>query len=271
MDLPSGILSILALILIIAFSLLVTKIATVALIHTGMSRENARFQARSAFTGAGFTTTESEVVTKHPIRRRIIMVLILLGNAGLVTAIASLILGFVNPSFEGERWASAGVLLLGALVLIWAAYSQWLDRHLGRLISWALKRFTSIRPRDYARLMDIRGNYTVSTIDVAKGHWCEHKQLSELNLPDEGVLVLGIQRDDEYLGVPRGTYTVEAGDQLVVYGSNERLERLAKRSRSLEGKQAHKEESERFEEELGEQDAAAKETADEETAKSTDR
>lgn len=37
-------------------SLLITRIATNALSVTGLSRETARFQARSAFTGVGFTT-----------------------------------------------------------------------------------------------------------------------------------------------------------------------------------------------------------------------
>jgi Trk-type K+ transport system membrane component len=37
-------------------SLLITRIATIALSVTGLSRETARFQARSAFTGVGFTT-----------------------------------------------------------------------------------------------------------------------------------------------------------------------------------------------------------------------
>jgi hypothetical protein len=61
-----------------------------------MSRDSARFQARSAFSGSGFTTTESESVVSHPVRRRIIMLLMLLGNAGLVTMIATLLGGFVG-------------------------------------------------------------------------------------------------------------------------------------------------------------------------------
>lgn len=60
----------LTLILVIAVSMLVTKIATVALTHTGMSRENAKFQARSAFTGVGFTTNAAEKIVRHPVRRR---------------------------------------------------------------------------------------------------------------------------------------------------------------------------------------------------------
>jgi len=54
--------AILSLLLIVTLSVLVTRTAAVALTHTGLTRETARFQARSAFTGAGFTTMESEQV-----------------------------------------------------------------------------------------------------------------------------------------------------------------------------------------------------------------
>ncbi|MEL7419682.1 MAG: potassium transporter TrkA, partial [Cyanobacteria bacterium J06555_3] len=64
----------------ITLSLLITRIATEALTLTGLSRTSARFQARSAFTGTGFATSESEAIVKHPLRRRIIMWLMFLGN-----------------------------------------------------------------------------------------------------------------------------------------------------------------------------------------------
>jgi hypothetical protein len=57
----------------ISLSLLVTRIATEALALTGLSRTSASFQARSAFTGSGFTTQESEAVVQHPVRRRIVV------------------------------------------------------------------------------------------------------------------------------------------------------------------------------------------------------
>ena len=61
--------------IIVLISLIVTRIATVALIQTGLSRETARFQARSALTGTGFTTTESETIVNHPVRRRLVLTL----------------------------------------------------------------------------------------------------------------------------------------------------------------------------------------------------
>jgi hypothetical protein len=60
---------------VVLLTLLVTRIATVILVSTGISQESARFQARSALSGAGFTTNESETVVAHPLRRRGVFVL----------------------------------------------------------------------------------------------------------------------------------------------------------------------------------------------------
>lgn len=49
---------IISLLIVVTLSILVTRVASKALMHTGLSRESARFQARSAFTGAGFTTSD---------------------------------------------------------------------------------------------------------------------------------------------------------------------------------------------------------------------
>jgi hypothetical protein len=58
-----------SLLVTIGLSLLVTRIASVALTMTGVSRDLAKFQARSAFTGVGFTTNEAEKVVARPVRR----------------------------------------------------------------------------------------------------------------------------------------------------------------------------------------------------------
>ena len=87
--------AIITLLAIVTISLLVNRIATVALVFTGVSKDLARFQARSAFTGSGFTTSESEMMMQHPVRRRIVMILMFAGSVGFVTILASGITGFV--------------------------------------------------------------------------------------------------------------------------------------------------------------------------------
>src|ERR687884_915149 len=95
---------------VLLVSLLVARVGTVALTLTGMSREASRFQARSAFFGVGFTTAEAEAVVGHPVRRRIIMWLILLGNAGVITTVGTLLISFAGG---GDHLTTVIVLVAG--------------------------------------------------------------------------------------------------------------------------------------------------------------
>lgn len=110
-----GIVGILAFLFVLGLSLVVTRIAAIALAHTGLSEETARFQARSAFTGTGFTTGEAENVVSHPVRRRIIMLLMVARSAGFVTIVISLILSFAE--LAGKTLRECQLLQEGATLL----------------------------------------------------------------------------------------------------------------------------------------------------------
>jgi hypothetical protein len=232
--------AIISLLLVVVISILVTRVATVALTHTGLSKEAARFQARSAFTGVGFTTSESEKVVGHPVRRRILLLLMLLGNAGIVTAMTSLILGFISAQSAGSVTLRI-VILLSGLVLLWTvASSQWLDQHLSKIISRALKRYTRLDVQDYASLLHLAGEYEVTELQVEPTDWLANEPLQDLKLRDEGVLVLGITREDRsYVGAPRGSTKILTGDTLILYGRATALERLDQRRRGRRGDREH--------------------------------
>jgi len=81
---------------VILMSFLIVRAAAIALMMTGMDEKRARFQALSSFSGTGFTTKEAEFVMNHPVRRRIITCLMILGNAGIVTGIVTATTFFVT-------------------------------------------------------------------------------------------------------------------------------------------------------------------------------
>ena len=92
----------------------------------------------------GFTTSESESVVGHPVRRRILLILMLLGNAGIITAISSLILTFINLGTSDSITIKLALLVSG-LALLWVVgISRRIDRHLSTVISWALDRYTRL-------------------------------------------------------------------------------------------------------------------------------
>lgn len=259
--------AILSLLFVITISVLITRVATVALTQTGLSRESARFQARSAFTGVGFTTNESEKVVGHPVRRRILLLLMLLGNAGIVTAMSSLILTFVDRGSATSLPLKVVLLVSGVVALYAVASSHWVDRHLSNVISWALERYTSLDVKDYANLLRLTGDYRVSELQVEDEDWLAHRTLTELALRDEGIVVLGIHRKDgTYLGAPRGATRVLPRDTMIVYGRISVLEQLDQRRKGYRGDIEHREAVAEQEEIVEEEEAADEDRADSATS-----
>jgi TrkA-C domain len=228
-----------SLLLIIAVSLVVTRVATVVLTATGLSREVARFQARSAFTGAGFTTSESEEIVGHPLRRRVVMGLMLLGNAGIVASVGSLMVGFTRGHSGNDELIKIGELATGLLAIVWISRSSIVDRRLNELIRLALHNWTDVETRDRADLLELADDYAVTELVVADGEWVASRTLADLSLRDEGIAVLGVTRGGVYTGTPKGDTCVEPGDTLVLYGLGEALAELDCRPAGAEGERRH--------------------------------
>ena len=241
--------AIVSLLITITIALLVTRIGAVALALTGLSQEVARFQARSAFTGVGFTTSESEKIVNHPVRRRILMILMFWGNIGIAAVIASTIASFAgpdqdNPTFEQlvEYWAPLLGVLIGGLCLLWIVFtSRYFDKAISHWVEYALLRWTNLDVRDYTSLLHLHNGYVVMELQVRKGDWIGGKDLSESSLSAEGVLVLGLTRGSgKYIGSPNGQTTIHIDDVLTLYGPVDRLEELDIRKQGHHGDRAHR-------------------------------
>jgi hypothetical protein len=237
-----GFVGVMALLTVLALSMIITRIATIALASTGLSREAARFQARSAFTGTGFTTSEAERVVDHPVRRRIINLLMILRSAGLVSILISLILSFAGTASKAEL-AHRLIWLVGGAGVLWGLVNvPVIDRLLSRGIAWALHRWTDLETRDYASLLKLSGDYTVMEMKVKRYDWLEGKRLSECRLEDEGLSIIGIYRKDgHYIGAPKGSTRVKDEDTLVIYGHTDRIRELDERCADTGGDDAHEE------------------------------
>jgi hypothetical protein len=234
------VIAIASLLVVVLISLIVTRVATVALTATGMSREMARFQARSAFTGTGFTTQEAESVVNHPVRRRIVMMLMLAGNAGLAAVVASLMLGFTRGGGAGAAGIRLGELIAGLALLLAAARSRLVDRWATPLIARLLSRWTDLDVRDYSGLLELSNGYRVLELAVQAGDWVANRTLAELELRDEGVVVLGVYRaGGAWVGAPGGGTRIRPGDTVVVYGKEATVCELDGRPRGDEGDEAH--------------------------------
>lgn len=231
--------AVLSLLIIVAITMLITRLAAMALVLTGMSYELACFQARSALTGVGFTTSESEAVVNHPVRRRIIMMLMLAGSISVPTVIAALGISLFT-TFQAERWWWPLLLLvIGLLTLGISGRSRWVNKRVNTLLGWGLKKWTDLDVRDYGSLLQLQNGFAVTEMLVEPGDWLDQKSLQEAALSREGVLILGIQKTNgTYVGAPGAADRIQAGDTLVLYGRIGLLRELDQR-RATFGDFAH--------------------------------
>jgi hypothetical protein len=247
--------------IILVFSVVITRFAAAVLIHTGLSQESARFQARSAFTGVGYTTAEAEHIVNHPVRRRIIMLLMLLGNAGIVSAISSLILTFINARQTSYEWLMRILVLAGGVGVIWLlSKSEHINRALSYVISIAIKRWTDIDVRDYAGLLHLRGDYKVVELAIKEGDWIAGRSLAELDLRKEGVVVLGVERKrGRFIGAPYGQTRIKPGDTMIIYGRDAVVKDLDRRCCGRSGDAAHLDAVAQYQKSLEEEERLEKE------------
>ena len=235
--------AVISLIVMLTVGLLITRVATVALNLTGMSLEHARFQARSAFTGTGFTTSEAEAVVSHPARRRIVMVLMLVSGAGAVSVLGALVLSFAGVDSTDNGLARAAVIISALLVLLGLSRNAVVDRVLRRGIERLLRRFVNLDVYDYTTLLHLRGQWRVAQLPVREDDWIASRALGELGLPEEGVAVLGVERSEgTWIGAPNLDLRLCTGDVVVLYGRANVLDDVACRIDGPDGEEA----SERF-------------------------
>jgi len=228
-----------ALLVIILLSVTCVRAGSLALAFTGLSVEVARFQARSAFLGVGFTTSESEKVTGHPVRRRIISTLMMIGYFGLGSGLVSVIT-VVTQSTEGELGRKLLVAITGITAIMALFGGKVFDPIIQRGVMKALGKNYGSLIHDYAELLRVDKGYSISNVQVNAGSWMDGRSLRELRLTDEGVLVLNVTRAGGVtLATPGPDTVLSEGDYLLCYGLEEDLLELAKRQAGHEGDASH--------------------------------
>jgi len=203
---------------VIFVSWIVVKIASVALMMTGLDAKRAQFQALSAFTGTGFTTRDAELVVADDRRRRIIMVLMVLGNAGLVGVVATLIASATYIKSLSRLPLSLSLLVLGILILFLVTRRKRLMRRWNGWIEKRLAKSQILKERLFEEVLHLAQGYGVAEIRVQEGSPLAGKSLATAALSEKKILVLAIERSGGSILAPTGKDIVLAGDRLICYG-----------------------------------------------------
>ena len=215
---------IIALLVITLVSLLAVRVGATALMMTGLSWDTASFQSYSAFFGVGFTTREAEMVVNHPVRRRIIRDLILAGNIGVTSALATLVASLMQHPDTAHPLLLVSMLIAVIVFMFYLFRVSWVQRAFDHVIQHALERIGLVRVLDYEMLLRIQSGYCVSEIEVLPDTPVVNKTLRESRPWDHGVVILAIKRDGNTIpGLPGPTEILRVGDLLTVYGEEHKV------------------------------------------------
>lgn len=210
---------------IAAGSYLIVRVAAVGLELTGIDRERANFQALSAFTNSGFTTRESEEMVRHPVRRRLISVLMILGHAGMVTTIGTFAASLLEGSV-GRTALTIGVPVLAFVLVVRLLRAVGVTRRVhDALRRWLEARYDFLAPST-EEMLRVNEGFGVRKIRIHVDSPLAGRYLRELDLKPRGVQILAVERGDQFIPTPAGEDRLEGGDLVVVYGTEAGVARI---------------------------------------------
>ncbi len=204
----------LTVVIILAMSVIVVRVASVVLRRTGLPVHVARFQSISALTATGFTTGESEMITNYPVRRRVIAALMIIGNLGIVSLGATFVVTLVQTGTDTGAVALQVLWFAAALIAVWFFLGiKAVDARMCEAAGLIISRKIDPRKQGYVRTAQIADGVSVAEHTVKHGDG----PLEALLPPSEEITVAAIRKPDGVIVFrPSGTDTTERDDTLVI-------------------------------------------------------
>ena len=213
-----------------AVYLFMIEIFSVAFKLTGLATKKIRFQVASLFTGAGFTTQESELITNDDRRRRIAVICMYTGHIfsvvfmGLIINVLISIGNSINEDKSGRTWTewyfivfyiSAFIFLLVLFIKI-----KPINIKFQRLLeNIAISTSKRKRNTNIITVLDYYGKNAIVEIILNKiPAFAEGVSLLEMKLTNRfAINLLSIKRGKRMVDVTKDTM-FRKGDIVVAYG-----------------------------------------------------
>jgi Trk-type K+ transport system membrane component len=226
-------------ILTIIISFIAVRIGAIAFQLTGLEWSLAKFQALSCFSGTGFTTKESELITSNKQRRKIATILIILGNAGFVIMIATLasslvpqetILSTLSESFlpfdikpDLVKWVNLAIILIVVYVIYKVFTYEKFVRKMTTILRKKIIKREIFQKVSFEELLLATGGYGISRITVSSGSPVLDKTLMKSQLREYDIMILATVRDGETIPNPPANMKILLGDELICFGKLENI------------------------------------------------
>lgn len=212
-----------------AIYMFMIEVFSVALKLTGLATNKIKFQVASLFTGAGFTTQESELITNDDRRRRIAVACMYTGHVFSVVIMGLVInvLISIGTSLNKKEastftewyfivfYISAAVFLLVAFIKI-----PPINKKFQKLLeNIAIKISRNKRESNLITVLDYYGRSAVVEVVLNKlPEFANETTLFEMALTKKYALILlSIRRGNRRVSISKDTMLVK-GDVLVAYG-----------------------------------------------------
>ncbi|WP_068775667.1 hypothetical protein [Paenibacillus sp. FJAT-26967] len=201
--------------------LLVIEISAVLMMLTGLDRAISRFQVTSMLTGTGFTTQESELILRHPVRRRIGIFLILFGVFSLAVII-TLMSNLLEKRFRLPELLIITTILgiLLAVIRLKPVHKKLQDR-----FHAPLDEEDGVEELPVNELLYNDDDDWIIDIPVYEGSEYVHCPIHKISTWEEDINLLFVQRGTlriRYKDKETDTH-IEAGDVLYVYGDKKQI------------------------------------------------
>jgi hypothetical protein len=226
-------------ILTLIISFVVVRIGAIAFQLTGLEWSLAKFQALSCFSGTGFTTKESELITGDKQRRKIASILIILGNAGLVIMIATLagslvpqetILSKLSESFlpfeikpDLVKWVNLAIIIAVVYGIYRIFTYEKFVRKMTTLLRKKIIKKEIFQKVSFEELLLATGGYGISRITVSSGSPILNKTLAKSQLREYDITVLATVRGGETIPNPQANMKILLSDELICFGKLENI------------------------------------------------
>ena len=210
---------------VVSVYMFVIEVFSVAFKLTGLATNKLKFQVASLFTGAGFTTTESELITNDDRRRKIAVMCMYTGHIFSVVIMGLIINVFISIWAETrsnevtfkEWYFVIFYVALGIFLLVLFLKIPPVNKRFQKLLENIA--INTRRKSNIITVLDYYGRSAVVEVVLNKiPDFANEVSLSEMELTKKfAMILLTIRRGNRRVSVSKDTMLVK-GDVIVVYG-----------------------------------------------------
>lgn len=223
--------SIVALFVVIIAFIIVSEIFTILFRLTGLPEKKARFQAVSLLTTSGFTTTESELIMKVTLRRKIARTAMILGytfSAAFISILVSLI---INVGTDGNKettedlWIIVASLTAVLILFIILTKIKFVKNGFDKLVTILSSRMLKNKSDNILTIIDKYSTAIIAEIYLAFiPELFTDKNLEKSRIKQEyGIVVLAVDRKNKIINNIHKDFVFEKGDVVTLYGDEKSI------------------------------------------------